>query len=87
MREVVINLYYLMSWFGLNQLFRLIFSDAEVAKPSSLSKAKFVHYINYGLALYFTEKLIKVINVFPNFSLSFHETLNGKLLGASARLS
>lgn len=87
MREVVINLYYLMSWFGLNQLFRLIFSDAEVAKPSSLSKAKFVHYINYGLAPCFTKKLIKVVNVFPNFSLSFGETLNGKLLVASARLS
>ena len=75
-----------MSWFGLNQLFRLIFSDAEVAKPSSLSKAKFVHYINYGLAPCFTKKLIKVVNVFPNFSLSFGETLNGKLV-ASARLS
>ena len=56
-----------------------MFSDAEVAKSFSLSKAKYMHHINYGLGLHFKEKLIKTVTVFPYFSLSLDETLNGKL--------
>ena len=51
--KVVINHYSLRSCLGLNESFRLMFNDGEVAKSFSLSKTKCMYYINYGLAPYF----------------------------------
>ena len=78
--KVVINHYSLRSCLGLlNELFRSMFNDSEVAKSFSLSKTKCMYYMNYGLGPYFKEELVKTVKASPYFSLSFDETLNGEI--------
>ena len=76
--KVVINHYSLRSCLGLNKLFRLKFNDSEVVKSFSL-RSSYGLALNYGLAPYFKEELVKAIKASPYFSLSFYETLNGKI--------
>ena len=56
-----------------------MFNDSEVAKSFSLSKTKCMYYINYGVAPYFKEELVNAVEASPYFSLSFDETLKGKI--------
>ena len=74
--KVVTSHFFLRSCLELNELFRTIFSDSEIAKSFQLSKTKCSYYINYGLAPYFKEELVKCIKVSPYFVLSFDESLN-----------
>ena len=60
--KVVKNNFSLRSCLGLNDLFKSMFPDSEIAKRFKLSKIKCVHLINNGLAPYFKDVLLKSIN-------------------------
>ena len=53
------------SCLGLSELFKVMFSDREIAKSFTLSKTKCSYYINYGLASHFKEELMKCVNTSP----------------------
>ena len=79
MLKVVTSDFSLRSWLGLNDLFRLMFIDSEIAKSFQLSKTKCGYIINFGLAPYFKEHLLKSLRVSPYFVLSFDESFNQTL--------
>ena len=60
----------------LNGLFKAMFIDSEIAKSFQLSKTKCGYLINYGLAPYFKDVLLKSINSSEFFVLSYDESLN-----------
>ena len=53
-----------------------MFCDSEIAAKFSLSKTKCGYYINYGLAPYFKDKLVKEVKNSPYFTVQFDESLN-----------
>ena len=53
-----------------------MFIDSEIAKSFQLSKTKCGYLINYGLAPYFKDVLLKSINSSEFFVLSYDESLN-----------
>ena len=73
---VVTSHFSLRSCLGLNELFEIMFPDIKVAKSFQLSKTKCGYFITYGLAPYVKELLMKKIQSFPCFVLSFDESLN-----------
>ena len=75
--QVVTSHFSLRSCLGLNDLFRLMSIDNEIAKLFQLSKTK-CGYI-FGLAPYFKEHLLKSLRVSPYFVLSFDESFNQTL--------
>ena len=77
--KVVTSHFSLKSCLGLNDLFRLMFIDSEIAKSFQLSKTKCGYIINFGLAPYFKEHLLKSLRVSPYFVLSFDESFNQTL--------
>ena len=66
----------LRSFLGLTELFRAMFSNSEIAKSFKLSKTKCGYFINFGLAPYFTDLLVKEIKAANIFAVSFDESLN-----------
>ena len=66
----------LRSCMGLNELFRSMFKDSEVAKSFQLSKTKCSYILNYGLAPYFKDILLKEIKESDCFGVSFDESMN-----------
>jgi hypothetical protein len=64
------------SCLNLNQLFRVMFPDSDIAKSFQLSKTKCAYYIVHGLAPYFMEILLQEIKNSPTYSTLFDESLN-----------
>ena len=77
--KVVTSHFSSRSCLGLNDLFRLMLIDSEIAKSFQLSKTKCGYIINFGLAPYFKEHLLKSLRVSPYFVLSFDESFNQTL--------
>ena len=48
-----------MSCLGLKELFEAMFSNSEIVKSFKLSKTKCGYFINFGLAPYFKDMLVK----------------------------
>ena len=74
--KVVMSHFSLRSCLELNELFKCMFSDSEIAKSFRLSKTKCSYYINHGLAPYFKEELVKSINLSSYIVISFDESMN-----------
>lgn len=74
--KVVVNHFSMWSCLGLNDLFRRMFPDSNVAKSFQLSKTKCGYLINYGLAPYFRELLNKLVMSSPFFTISYDESMN-----------
>ena len=53
-----------------------MFSDSEIAKSFKLMKTKYDYFINFGLAPYFKDLLVKEIKVANIFNVLFDESLN-----------
>ena len=53
-----------------------MFSDSEIAKSFKLSKTKCGYFINFGLAPYFKDLLVKEIKAANIFVVPFDESLN-----------
>ena len=53
-----------------------MFCDSEIAKSFKLSKTKCGYFINFGLAPYFKDLLVKEIKAANIFVVSFDESLN-----------
>ena len=66
----------LRSCLGLKELFEAMIFDSEIAKSFKLSKAKFGYFINFGLACYCKDLLVKEVKAANNFVVSFDESLN-----------
>ena len=75
--KVVSSHFALRSCLGLNDLFKTMFIDSEIAKSFQLFKTKCGYLINYGLAtMNFKDVLLKSINSSELFVLSCGESLN-----------
>ena len=66
----------LRSCLRLNDLFKAMFIGSEIAKSFQLSKTKCGYLINYGLAPYFKDVLLKSINSSEFFVLLYDASLN-----------
>ena len=64
------------SCIGVNELFKVMFSDSEIAKSFQLSKTKCAYFINYGISPLFKEQLVNEIISSPCFVVSFDESMN-----------
>ena len=65
--ESSIKLFSLRLCLGLNNFFQSMFKDSEIVKPFQLRKSKCGYIINFGLAPYFKDLLLKEIKVFDCF--------------------
>jgi len=74
--KVVMSHYSLRSCVGLNDLFKVMFSDSEIANSFALSRTKCTYLINFGLSPIFKSKLIKDIQSSPYFVASYDESMN-----------
>ena len=74
--KVLKNNFSLRSCFDLNDLFKSMFPNSEIAKTFKLSRTKCGYLINYGLALFFRDVLLKSINASPYFMISYDESMN-----------
>ena len=66
----------LRSCLGLNELFRSMFTDSKIVKPFQLNKTKCGYIMNFGLAPYFKDFLLKEIKASDCFRVSFDESMN-----------
>ena len=66
----------LRSCIGLNELFKVMFKDSDIAKDFKLGKTKCTYLINFGLAPYFKQELLNSIKASSHFVVSFDESLN-----------
>ena len=60
---------------GQNDLFKSMFPDSAITKTFKLSKTKSGYLINYGLASFFKDVLLKSINASPYFVILFDESM------------
>ena len=60
----------------MKEFFEAMFSGNEIAKSFKLSKTKCGYFINFGLAPYFKDLLVKEIKAANIFVVSFDESLN-----------
>ena len=74
--KVISSHYSLRSCLGLKELFEAMFCNSEIAKSFKLSKTKCDCFINFGLAPYFKDLLVKEIKAANIFVVSFDESLN-----------
>ena len=77
--KVVLSHFSFRSCAELSELFQVMFSDSEIASEFILGKTKCSYFINYGLAPYFKDTLLREINTSEFFSLSFDESLNKEI--------
>ena len=73
--KVVMSHFSLRSCLELNDLFKCIFRDSQIASKFSLSKTKYSYIINFGLAPYFSELLLSQIKASSFFVISYDESL------------
>ena len=59
--KVISSHYSLRSSLGLKELFEVVFFDSEIAKLFKLSKTKCSYFINFELAPYFKDLLVKEV--------------------------
>ena len=62
------------SCLALNKLFRSMFTDSEIVKPFQLSKTKCGYIMNFGLAPFFKDLLLKEIKASDCFGVLFDES-------------
>ena len=74
--KVVMSHFSLRSCLELNDLFKYMFPDSQIASKFSLSKTKCSYIINLGLAAYFSDVLLSQIKASPFFVISYDESLN-----------
>ena len=74
--KVVMSHFSLRSCLELNDLFKCMFPDSQIASKISLSKTKCSYIINFGLAPYFSEVLLSQIKASSFFVISYGESLN-----------
>ena len=74
--QVVKNRFSQHPCLGLNDLFESMFPDSETSETFKLSKTKCGYLINYGLAPFFRDVLLKSINASPYFVISYDESMN-----------
>ena len=70
---IIISIYIFV---GLKELLEAIFSNSEIAKSFKLSKTKYGYFINFGLAPYFQDLLVKEIKVGNICVVLFYKSLN-----------
>ena len=59
-----------------NSLFQTMFPDSEIAKQFSCGKTKIMYLCVFGLAPYYEQKLLNILDNVPYYSISFDESLN-----------
>ena len=64
------------SCFDVNQVFKSMFPDSEIAKSFQLGADKLKYVINFGIAPYFQDILYKLLNNSDHYVISFDESLN-----------
>jgi hypothetical protein len=74
--KVVMSHYSLRSCVGLNEIFRVMFSDSDIARGFALSRTKCTYFINFGISPYFKTQLLKDIQASPYFVVSYDESMN-----------
>ena len=62
-----------------SEIFSAMFPDSEVAQKCSMEKTKSRYMIIYGSVPYFNKELLKKINSFSFYSVSFDESFNSEL--------
>ena len=77
--KVVTSHFSLRSCLELNDLFKCMLPDSQIASKFSLSKIKCSYIINFGLAPYFIEVLLSQIKVLSFFVISYYEILQNEL--------
>ena len=66
----------LRSYLGLNELFQSMFTYGEIVKSFQLSKTKCSYIVNFRLAPYFKDLLLKEIKASDSFRILFCESMN-----------
>ena len=74
--KVVTSYFSFQSCLDLNNLFKTMFYDSDVAKCFALSKTKCSYYITYGVAPFYKGNLIADIKKSPYYTLYFDESMN-----------
>ena len=64
---------------NISKLFSVMFSDSDIAKSFSLGKTKCAYFINFGIALYFRDLLLKELKSSKYIVVSYNESLNAFL--------
>ena len=64
---------------GVNDLFKRMFSDSEIAANYSMSESKFRYVTTFGLGPYFARKLLYDVKQSPAHALLFDESLNEEM--------
>ena len=59
-----------------HSLFQTMFPDSEIAKQFSCGKTKIMYLCVFGLAPYYEQKLLNILDNVPYYSISFDESLN-----------
>ena len=63
----------------MNDLFKRMFSDSEIAANYSMSESKFRYVTTFGLGPYFAKKLLYDVKQSPAHALLFDESLNEEM--------
>ena len=74
--KIVMPHFSLRSCLELNCLFKFIFPDSLIASWFSLSRAKCIYFINFGLGPYFTDILLSQVKASSFFVNSYDESVN-----------
>lgn len=74
--KVVMSHFSFRSCVGLNDLFKVMFGDSQIAKSFQLSRTKCSYLLNFGIAPYFRQEIINLVKGAEFFSISFDESLN-----------
>ena len=61
---------------GSDSLFETKFPDSEIAKQFSCAKTKIMYLCVFGLAPYYEQKLLNILDNVPYYSISFDVSLN-----------
>ena len=72
----VVTSYFSLRCLDIKYLFSSMFPHSQIASQFSMSKTKCGYLINYGLAPYYKERLLKEIKKSPFFTVLFDESLN-----------
>ena len=60
----------------LNELLKAVFSDSVIASSFQLNKIKCSYYVNYGLAPFITDLVVKDVRSSPYLLVLFDESFN-----------
>lgn len=74
--KTVMSNYSYNSAAGLNEIFKFMFPDSEIAKKFQLGSTKMAYLTRFGLAPYFKSRLMEQVSNCDHFVLAFDESLN-----------